>query len=312
MAKGSAKIKVIGVGGSGGNAVSRMAKCKIQGVDLIAANCDFQDLKKTKANHKIQIGRELTKGLGAGMNPSIGRRAAEESVEEIRQVLAGADIVFVICGLGGGTGSGAAPVIAGIAKELGTLTIGAVTLPFSFEGAQRKKIAAFGERKLREKVDTLFVIPNDNLLSQIKEDTTCENAFWICDEILRQAVQGISDLLVRPGIINVDFADVKSIMADSGSALFGIGRGKGEDKIEQATAATLNSPFLDFPIEGAKRVLFNITGGKNLSLVEAEQAARLITKNTSAAKVIFGAIEDKKLKPDEVKITLIAAGLEKR
>ena len=271
MPKPSAKIKVIGVGGSGGNAVSRMAKCKIQGVDLIVANCDFQDLKKTNASYKIQIGKELTKGLGAGMNPSIGKRAAEESIEEIKQALKGADIVFVVCGMGGGTGSGAAPVIAGIAKELGALTIGAVTLPFSFEGGPRKRIAAFGEKKLREKVDTLFVIPNDNLLSEIKEDTTCESAFWICDEVLRQAVQGISDLIVRPGIINVDFADVKSIMADSGSALFGIGMGRGEDKIEQAATATLNSPFLQFPIKGAKRILFNITGGKNLSLMEVEQ-----------------------------------------
>jgi len=310
MPKPSAKIKVIGVGGSGGNAVSRMAKCKIQGVDLIAANCDFQDLRKTNASYKIQIGKELTKGLGAGMNPSIGKRAAEESVEEIKQALTGADIVFVVCGMGGGTGSGAAPVIAGIAKELGALTIGAVTLPFSFEGAPRKRIAAIGEKKLREKVDTLFVIPNDNLLSEIKEDTSCESAFWICDEVLRQAVQGISDLIVRPGIINVDFADVKSIMADSGSALFGIGMGRGEDKIEQATTATLNSPFLQFPIKKAERILFNITGGKNLSLMEVEQAAKIITKNTSAAKVIFGAIEDKKLKPDQVKITLIAAGIE--
>jgi len=310
MPKPSAKIKVIGVGGSGGNAVSRMAKCKIQGVDLIAANCDFQDLRKTNASYKIQIGKELTKGLGAGMNPSIGKRAAEESVEEIKQALMGADIVFVVCGMGGGTGSGAAPVIAGIAKELGALTIGAVTLPFSFEGAPRKRIAAIGEKKLREKVDTLFVIPNDNLLSEIKEDTSCESAFWICDEVLRQAVQGISDLIVRPGIINVDFADVKSIMADSGSALFGIGMGRGEDKIEQATTATLNSPFLQFPIKKAERILFNITGGKNLSLMEVEQAAKIITKNTSAAKVIFGAIEDKKLKPDQVKITLIAAGIE--
>ena len=310
MHNSSAKIKVIGVGGSGGNAVSRMVKCKIQGVDLIAANCDFQDLKKTNAFHKIQIGKELTKGLGAGMNPGIGKRAAEESADEIKQALTGADIVFVVCGLGGGSGTGAAPVIAGIAKELGALTIGAVTLPFSFEGAQRKRIAAIGEKKLREKVDTLFVIPNDNLLSQIKEDTTCENAFWICDEVLRQAVEGISDLIVRPGIINVDFADVKSIMADSGSALFGVGMGKGENKIEQAAAATLNSPFLQFPIKGAKRILFNITGGKNLSLMEVEQAAKIITQDTSATKVIFGAIEDKKLKPDQVKITLIAAGVE--
>jgi cell division protein FtsZ len=309
MKKELAKIKVIGVGGSGGNAISRMAKCKIQGVELIAINSDFQDLKKTKADLKIQIGKELTKGLGAGMNPQIAKKAAEESREEIKKVLEGADIVFVVCGLGGGTGSGAAPVVAGIAKQLNILTIGAVTLPFSFEGFQRKKIATLGEKKLREEVDTLFVIPNDRLLSQVQEDTTCESAFWFCDEILRQAVQGISDLIIRPGLINVDFADVREVMADSGSALFGVGVGRGEDKIEQASKTTLNSQFLQFPIQGAKRILFNITGGKNLSLMEVEEAAKLIIKNTSAFKIIFGAIIDENLKPDEVKITLIAAGI---
>jgi len=312
MRKGKSKIKVIGVGGSGGNAVTRMAKCKIQGVDLIAVNCDFQDLKNTKADFKIQIGKELTKGLGAGMNPKVGEKAVAENLEKIEKALTGADIVFVVCGLGGGTGSGASPIIAELAKNSGALTIGAVTLPFSFEGSYRRRVAALGEKRLREKVDTLFVIQNDKLLNQIKEDTTCENAFWICDEILRQAVQGISDLIVRPGIINVDFADVKEVMANSGSALFGIGKGRGESKIEQATAATLNSPFLDFPIKGAKRILFNITGGKNLSLVEVQQAAKIITHSTSASKVIFGAIEDKKLRADEVKITLIAAGLERK
>lgn len=311
MIKSLAKIKVIGVGGSGGNAVTRMAKCKIQGVELIAANCDFQDLKQTRADLKIQIGKKFTKGLGAGMNPAIGRKAVQEGREEIKEALRGSDIIFIVCGLGGGTGTGAAPVIADIAKELNSLVIGAVTLPFSFEGAQRKRIASLGEEELRKRVDTLFVIPNDNLLSQIKEDTTCESAFWICDEILRQAVQGISDLIVRPGLINVDFADVKEIMADSGSALFGVGTGKGEQKIEQAAKATLSSPFLQFPIEGAKRILFNITGGNDLSLMEVEKAAKLITQNTSVSKVIFGAIVDKKLKPDEVKITLIAAGLDK-
>jgi len=310
MSKNSAKIKVIGIGGSGGNAITRMAKCRIQGVDLIAANSDFQDLKKTKAEHKIQLGENLANGLGAGMNPSIGKKAAEHSIEEIRKSLTGADIIFVVCGLGGGTGTGAAPVAAKTAKDLGALTIGAVTLPFSFEGAQRRKIALLGERRLRETVDSLFVIPNDNLLSEIDEDTTCENAFWICDEVLRQAVQGISDLIVKPGIINVDFADVKSIMSDSGSALFGVGTGRGEDKIEKAANSALNSPFLQFPIKGAKRILFNITGGKNLSLAEIEKAAKIITKNTSASKIIFGAIQDNKLKPDEVKIALIAAGVE--
>jgi cell division protein FtsZ len=306
----TAKIKVLGVGGSGGNAVSRMAKCKIQGVELIALNCDVQDLKKTRAHKQIQIGKELTKGLGAGMSPKIGRMAAEESRDIIEKTLKNTDIAFVVCGLGGGTGSGAAPVVAEIARGLGALTIGAVTLPFSFEGAQRKRIAQNAQRRLEEKVDTLFVIPNDKLLDQIDEQTTFLSAFWLCDEILRQAVQGISDLIVRSGIINVDFADVKAVMSESGNALFGVGHAEGERKIERAANMAINSPFLDFAISGAKRILFNITGGRNLSLAEVQEAAKIITKNSSATRVIFGAIEDPKLKPDEVKITLIAAGVE--
>jgi cell division protein FtsZ len=287
-----------------------MTKCKIQGVELIAFNCDVQDLKKTKADKKIQIGEKLTKGLGAGMNPQTGKEAAEESRLFIEDALKNTDIAFVVCGLGGGTGSGAAPVIAEIAKNLGILTIGAVTMPFSFEGAQRKNIAKLSQERLKERVDTLFVIPNNKLLEQIDEQTTCISAFWLCDEILRQAVQGISDLIVRPGIINVDFADVKAIMSDSGFALFGVGNAEGEDKIEKAANMAINSPFLDFGINGAQRILFNITGGKNLSLVEIQKAAKIITKSSSATRVIFGAIQDNKLKPDEVKITLIAAGIE--
>jgi cell division protein FtsZ len=304
------KIKVVGVGGSGGNAISRMAKCKIQGVELIAINCDAQDIKKTKAHKKIQIGENLTRGLGAGMNPKIGKEAAEESRALIEEALKGSDIVFVVCGLGGGTGTGAAPLVAEISKKLGALTIGAVTLPFSFEGAQRKAIAKIGQNRIKDKVDTLFVIPNDKLLTQINEKTTLVSAFWMCDEILRQAVQGISDLIVRPGIISVDFADIKAIMSNSGNALFGVGSAEGENKIEKATDKAIHSSFLDFGIKGAKRVLFNITGGKNLSLAEVQQAAKIITKNSSATRVIFGAIEDRKLKPDEVKIILIAAGVE--
>ncbi|PIS34909.1 MAG: cell division protein FtsZ [Parcubacteria group bacterium CG08_land_8_20_14_0_20_43_9] len=305
-----AKIKVVGVGGSGGNAVSRMAKHRIQGVELIALNCDAQDIKKVKAHKKIQIGRNLTRGLGAGMNPRIGKEAAEESKELIEEALKDSDIVFVVCGLGGGTGTGAAPLVAEIAQKTGALTIGAVTLPFSFEGDQRRAIAKMGQRKIKDRVDTLFVIPNDKLLAQINEKTTILSAFWICDEVLRQAVQGISDLIVRPGIINVDFADVKAIMSDSGNALFGVGRAEGEDKIAKAAEMAIHSSFLDFGIQRAKRVLFNITGGKNLSLAEVQQAARIIARNSSASRVIFGAIEDRKLKPNEVKITLIAAGVE--
>jgi len=305
------KIKVIGIGGSGGNAVSRMAKCKVQGVELIALNCDVQDLNKTKADKKIQIGEKITKGLGAGMNPVMGRRAAEESRDIIKKALDNTDIVFIVCGLGGGTGSGAAPVVAEIAKDLGALTIGAVTLPFSFEGAKRKNIADISQRRLKERVDTIFVIPNDKLFDQINEQTSCVSAFWLCDEILRQAVQGISDLIVRPGIINVDFADVKAIMKDSGFALFGVGSAEGENKIENAANSAVNSSFLDFSIKGATKILFNITGGKNLSLAEVQEAAKIITKNSSAKRIIFGAIQDNKLKPDQVKITLIASGIEK-
>ncbi|MCX6737902.1 MAG: cell division protein FtsZ [Candidatus Parcubacteria bacterium] len=304
------KIKVVGVGGSGGNAISRMAKCKIQGVELIALNCDAQDIKKTKAHKKIQIGKNLTRGLGAGMNPRIGKEAAEESRELIEEALKGSDITFIVCGLGGGTGTGAAPLVAEISKKLGALTIGAVTLPFSFEGAQRKAIAKIGQNRMRDKVDTLFVIPNDKLLTQINDKTTLVSAFWMCDEILRQAVQGISDLITKPGIISVDFADIKAIMSNSGNALFGVGSAEGENKIEKATDKAIHSSFLDFGIKGAKRVLFNITGGKNLSLAEVQQAAKIITRNSSATRVIFGAIEDRKLKPDEVKIILIAAGVE--
>ncbi|MBU1045781.1 cell division protein FtsZ [Patescibacteria group bacterium] len=308
--KTGARIKVVGVGGSGGNAISRMAKCKVQGVELIALNCDAQDIKKTKAHKKIQIGEKLTRGLGAGMNPRIGKEAAEESRGLIEGALKGSDIVFVVCGLGGGTGTGAAPLVAEIAKGLGALTIGAVTLPFSFEGAQRRAIAKMGQGRIKSRVDTLFVIPNDKLLAQIDEKTTLLSAFWICDEVLRQAVQGISDLIVRPGIINVDFADVKAIMSNSGNALFGVGKAEGDDKIVKAADMAIHSSFLDFGIQGARKVLFNITGGKNLSLTEVQQAAKIITKNSSATRVIFGAIEDRKLKPNEVKITLIAAGVE--
>ncbi|MBU3964561.1 cell division protein FtsZ [Patescibacteria group bacterium] len=307
--KTGARIKVVGVGGSGCNAISRMAKCKVQGVELIALNCDAQDIKKTNAHKKIQIGKNLTRGLGAGMNPRIGKEAAEESRQIIETALEGGDIIFIVCGMGGGTGTGAAPIVAEIAQKTGALTIGAITLPFSFEGAQRRTIAKIGQRKIKNMVDTLFVIPNDKLLARIDEKTTFLSAFWICDEVLRQAVQGISDLIVRPGIINVDFADVKAVMSNSGNALFGVGTGEGDDKIVKAAEMAIHSSFLDFGIQGANRVLFNITGGKNLSLAEVQQAAKIITKNSSATRVIFGAIEDRKLKPNEVKITLIAAGI---
>jgi len=303
------KIKVVGVGGSGGNAISRMAKCKIKGVELVAINADAQDLQKARANLKVRIGRELTKGLGAGMNPEIGRMAAEEQKDEIKEVLRGSDMVFIACGLGGGCGSGAAPVVAEIAKRAGSLTLAVVTMPFSFEGLQRMEIAKNSLKKLKGKVDTLITISNDRLLSILEPNTTVLNAFWACDEILRQAVQGISDLIVLPGIININFADVKAIMKDSGSALFGIGRASGPERAIQAARKALSSPLLDLSCKGAKGVLFNVSGGQDISLNEVDEVAKIITQEISAeAKVIFGAIQDEKLKKGEIKVTVIATG----
>jgi cell division protein FtsZ len=305
----SAKIKVIGVGGSGGNAISRMMKCKIKGVELIVINADVQDLQKNASHQKIQIGKKLTRGLGTGMNPEIGKKAAEEQREEIRQALNGADMVFLTCGLGGGCGSGATPVVAEIAKSLGALTIAIVTKPFSFEGEQRKEIAESSLRKLKEKVDSLIIISNDKLLSILEPKTTVASAFWFCDEILRQAVQGISDLIILPGIINIDFADVKAIMKNSGSALFGVGLAKGPERAKEATLQALNFPLLNLSCSGAKGILFNVSGGKDISLSEVEEAAKIITQNVSAdARIIFGAIQDEKLKTGEIKVTVIATG----
>ncbi len=304
-----AKIKVVGVGGSGGNALSRMMKSKIKGVELVAVNADAQDIQKTRAHRKIRIGRNLTKGLGTGMNPEIGRQAAEEQREEIQEVIRGANMVFVTCGLGGGCGSGASLVVAEIAKKSGALTLAVVTKPFSFEGTQRMQIAQDSLKKLNGKVDTLISISNDKLLSILEAKTTVLNAFWLCDEILRQAVQGISDLIVLPGIINIDFADVKAIMKDSGSALFGIGKAKGVERAREAAKKALNSPLLDISCKGAKGVLFNISGGKDISLSEIDEAAKIITQEVSPeAKVIFGAIQDEKLQKGEIKVTVIATG----
>jgi len=303
------KIKVIGVGGSGGNALSRMMKSKIKGVELIAVNADAQDIQRTRAHIKIRIGRNLTKGLGTGMNPEIGRQAAEEQRGEIQEVVRGANMVFVTCGLGGGCGSGASPVVADIAKKSGALTLAIVTKPFSFEGIQRMEIAQDSLKTLKGKVDTLISISNDKLLSILEAKTTVLNAFWLCDEILRQAVQGISDLIVLPGIINIDFADVKAIMKDSGSALFGIGKARGVERAKEAAKKALNSPLLDVSCKGAKGVLFNVSGGKDISLTEIDEAAKIITQEVSPeAKVIFGAIQDEKLKKGEIKVTVIATG----
>jgi len=303
------KIKVIGVGGSGSNAVSRMKKCKIKGVELIIVNTDAQDLNKSQADLKIRIGRKTTRGLGAGMNPEIGRRSAMENRQEIFEALKGADMVFITYGCGGGTGTGAGPVIAEIAKEQGILTLAVVTKPFSFEGACRTKIAENGLKKLKEKTDTLLVVQNDKLLQILSPGATLLNAFWLCDDVLRQAVCGISDLITLPGIINVDFADVKAIMRDAGPALFGVGRAQGEQRAETAVKLAVNSPLLGLSLKGAKGVLFNVSGGKDINLSEIDEIAKAITKEVSPeAKVIFGAVQDEKLKRGEIKVTVIAAG----
>lgn len=309
MEKNLTKIKVIGIGGSGSNAVSRMKKCKIRGVELIAINTDDQDLKKAKADFKLRIGKKITQGLGAGMNPEIGRKAAEESRAEIQEILKGADMVFITGGEGGGTCTGAAPVIAQLAKEAGALTIAILTKPFSFEGAYRKKLAEKGLKKIKDKVDTLVIISNDKLLEILNSDISLVNAFWYCDDTLRQAVQGISDLIMLPGIINVDFADVKAIMKDSGTALFGIGTAQGEKRAETAAKLAINSPLLDVSSKGAKGVLFNVAGGRDISLSEIDEVAQTITQEINPeAKVIFGAVQNEKLKKGEIKVTVIATG----
>lgn len=304
-----ARIKVVGVGGSGGNAINHMVNSKINGVEFIAMNTDAQDLHKSLAVKKIHIGKNLTRGLGTGMNPDIGKRAAEETIEEVQGITKGSDMVFIACGMGGGTGTGAAPVIAKTAKEQGALTVGVVTKPFFFEGAQRMRLANEGLDRLRNEVDALIIIPNDRLLSIIDKSTTCLSAFAMCDEILRQAVEGISDLITTPGIINVDFADIKAVMQNAGSALMGIGSASGENRAEEAAKAAINSPLLDISIEGAKGVLFAIAGGDDMTMFEIQEAAKIITESIDPdAKVIFGAIRDSKLKKDELKVTVIATG----
>ena len=304
-----AKIKVVGVGGSGGNAVSSMFEGKIQGVEFIAVNTDAQDLHHAKASLKIHIGKNVTRGLGAGMNPDIGRQAAEENKDDIHEALKGADMVFVTCGLGGGTGTGAAPVIAEVARETGALTVGVVTRPFSFEGLQRSRIAEEGLNNLKERVDTLITIPNDKLLNIIERKTTLIEAFSIVDDVLRQAVQGISDLVVKPGIVNVDFADVRAIMQDAGSALMGIGKAAGEERAIEAARYAINSPLLEISIDGARGVLFSVSGGDDLTMYEINEAAKVITGSIHPeAKVIFGAVRDDQLKKGELKVTVIATG----
>jgi len=304
-----ARIRVIGVGGSGGNAVNHMVASHVEGVDFISVNTDAQDLHKSKAKHKIHIGKTLTRGLGAGMNADLGKQAADETREEIQDSLKGSDMVFITCGMGGGTGTGAAPVVAKIARELGALTVGVVTKPFGFEGAQRMRLAEQGLIDLRKAVDALIVIPNDKLLAIVSRETGIKNAFAMCDDILKQAVEGISDLITQTGIINVDFADVRTIMHNAGSALMGIGTAIGERRAEMAARNAINSPLLEVSVTGAKGVLFSIAGGEDLGMLEVQDAANVITEAIdSEAKVIFGAVVDQSLKKGEVRVTVIATG----
>lgn len=306
-----AKIKVAGVGGSGGNAITRMIECKLTGVDFVAINTDAQDLHACAAGEKIHIGKNLTRGLGAGMNPEIGRQAAEENRDEILEAFKGCDMVFVVYGAGGGTGSGAGPVVAEAAREAGALTVGVATKPFNFEGRQRMVIAEESLENLKDRVDTSITIQNDRLLQIVDRQTSLLNAFKIVDDVLRQGVQGISDLITRPGIINVDFADIKSVIQDSGSALMGVGIASGEDRAQKAAKQAINSPLLDISIDGAKGILFNITGGVDLTMMEINEAASLITESIdSNARIIFGAASDETVKKDEIKITVVATGFD--
>lgn len=304
-----ARIKVVGIGGGGGNAVTRMFNAQIKGVDFIAINTDAQDLHHTKAQIKLRIGKNLTRGLGAGMNPDIGRQAAEENRDEIQDTLKGADLVFITCGMGGGTGTGASPIIADAAHDVGALVVAVVTKPFSFEGKKRLAVAEEGLLSLRDRVDTLITIPNDKVLNLVDKNTSIIEAFTIIDDILRQGVQGIADLITYPGIVNVDFADIRAIMASAGSALMGIGKAIGEDRAIVAAKAAINSPLLDVSIDGANAVLFNVSGGVDLGMTDVNEAAKVITESIdSEAKVIFGATHDSRLKKGEVRVTVIAAG----
>ncbi|MBX4215546.1 cell division protein FtsZ [Candidatus Parcubacteria bacterium] len=304
-----ARIKVIGVGGSGNNALNHMVASKVKGIEFIAMNTDTQDLHNSLAQKKVHIGKNLTKGLGAGMDPDVGKRSAEETRGEVEDALKGADMVFIACGMGGGTGTGAAPVIARISKEAGILTVGVVTKPFFFEGQQRSRIADKGIEELEKEVDALIVIPNDRLLSVIDKNTSLKHAFATCDEVLRQAVEGISELITVPGIINVDFADIRAVISNTGAALIGIGRAIGEHRAVEAAQAAINSPLLDISIQGAKGVLFAIAGDEGMTMHEVHEAAKVITESIDKdAKVIFGAMRDEELKKGELKVTVIASG----
>lgn len=305
-----ARIKVLGVGGSGTSAVNRMSELGIKGVEFVAINTDAQALHNNQADKKVHIGKSLTKGLGAGMNPELGRQAAEESQEEIEEVVANADMVFITCGLGGGTGTGAAPVVAEIAKDRGILTIAVVTKPFTFEGNKRKEIAEAGYDSLRDKVDAIISIQNDRILQIIDKKTSLVDSFKTVDDVLRQGIAGISSLITSHGQVNADFADVRTIMQDAGTALMGIGVGTGENRAEVAAKGAINSPLLDMTIDGARGVLFNITGGPDLGMFEVDEVAKTITRNVdSDAYVKFGAVIDESM-GDEIRVTVIATGFD--
>ncbi len=307
-----ANIRVIGCGGGGSNAVNRMIHAGLKGVQFIALNTDAQALLLSEAGHTIQLGEKLTKGLGAGSNPDIGQRSAEESREEIRQALEGADMVFITAGMGGGTGTGAAPVVAEIAREVSALTVGVVTKPFTFEGRRRMAQAEQGIEVLKSKVDTLITIPNDRLLQVVEKRTSMIEAFKIADDVLRQGVQGISDLITVPGLINLDFADVRTIMTDAGSALMGIGQASGEDRAMEAAKQAISSPLLEASIEGAKGILLSLTGSSSLGIYEVNEAAEIVSEAADPdANIIFGAVIDENLK-DELRVTVIATGFDVR
>ncbi len=305
-----AKIKVIGVGGSGGSAINRMISSKIKGVEFIAINTDVQALHHNDARHKLHIGEATTKGLGAGMDPNVGFQAAQESINDLRDILKGADMVFITCGLGGGTGTGASPVVAQVAKEIGALVVAVVTKPFAFEGAQRREIAERGYKELEPRVDTIITIPNDKILQIIDKKTSLLDAFKTVDDVLRQGIQGISEAITIPGIINVDFADVKAIMNNSGSALMGIGEATGENRAVSAAKKAISSPLLDISIDGARGVMFILTGGPNLTMNEVNDVGSIIAESVDTnAKIIFGTVIDENMK-DKVRVTVVATGFD--
>jgi cell division protein FtsZ len=305
----SANVKVIGIGGGGGNAVARMAKDFLRGVDFIAINTDHQDLDECEVKTKLYIGKSLTRGLGTGMNPDLGRQAAEENRSEISEAVKGADLVFLAAGLGGGTGTGATPIVAEAAKQAGALTIAVVTKPFTFEGSQRERLAAEGLMKLKDKVDAIIVVPNDRIFTVISKDTPIIKAFEAIDEILRNALRGLVEIIAMPGIINVDFADVKNIMQDAGIAIVGVGLASGPDRAVKAVNAALHSPLLETSPEGAKAVLLGITGSRDLKMTEVNDAAKIVAQTADpGARIIFGAYYDRNIKPGQLKVTVVAAG----